>query len=173
MSTALRRLAVAGLVLGVLGVVVPLLFGDLFQSWDRFGSVEIPGHGSVRLPAGAVDVSFRGISADGGGGGSVAVPRFSASIERSGTADPVFHKVDGGAVSVNNVVHVPVWRVAVRRAGTYEVTTSGEDRGYVAIYLDLGHRRHYGRLQLGAGVLLVASLLALLVARGRRRTADQ
>lgn len=174
----LTSVAVTTMVLSAIGFIAALaLNAFVFDKYDAYGEVPIPGTATVHLPAGAVTVSLHTMVI--GSGGSLPVPKMSIGIvPPAGVADPVLTEDVGATTTVNNDAHVRVWTAKIPAAGDYAITTDGNVTAYVNPALAFGHTSPYGYLPiafavafgLAIGVLVVARMWASRVSRGCRRT---
>ena len=123
--------AVLTLVVGGLGLIITLALGAfVFDDYDAYGEVPVPGTGRVGLPAGEVTISFH-TAVTGGVNGGFPVPPLKLGIDPpEGVPDPVISETTGTTTSVNNDVHVRIWVVQIPRAGVYDVRAGGDVGGY-------------------------------------------
>lgn len=169
--------AVLTLVAAAVGFVVTLaLNAFVFDEFDAYGEVPIPGTGSIELPAGEVTVSFHTLTA-GQPTSGFPIPAISINIEPpEGAADPVVTESIGATTTVNSDTHARVWVVKVAEAGRYRIATDGDMGGYINPRLAFGHGSCYGWLlwvcggvaALGAMLLIVALLWSARAAKAAR-----
>lgn len=125
------------IVTAVVGALVAISVGGLITLtvltafvWDRFdayGEIPIPGSAAVELPEGTVTVNFHVHSSRE----STAVPPLHMNIEPpSGGSDPLVTDELGGSVVVNNDIHRQVWVMQVPAAGVYQVGIDGPVAGF-------------------------------------------
>jgi hypothetical protein len=170
-------LAVTMLVVSVAGFIITLVLNAFFlDEYDAYGEVQIPGSGSVHLPAGEVTASLHTLVIGGTNGGGVPVPPLGVTIiPPDGVAQPVVTESIGSTTTVNNDAHVRVWVIRVPAEGTYTVTTDGQVNGYINPRLAFGHQSSYDYLVWVFIGLFVVALVDLAVSvkwLGRtRRTA--
>lgn len=157
--------SVLTLVVAVVGFVVSLVLNAfVFDEFDAYGEVPIPGTGSVELPAGQVTVSFRTVTT-GQPTSGFPIPAISINIESpDGVPEPVVAESVGATTTVNSDTHVRVWVVQLADAGTYRVTTDGDMSGYINPRLAFGHGSSYGWLPWLCGGLAVLGVLLLIAA---------
>ncbi len=131
--------AVLTLVVGGLGLIVTLALGAfVFDDYDAYGEVPVPGTGRVSLPAGQVTISFH-TAVTGGVNGGFPVPRLKLGIDApEGVPDPVISETTGTVTSVNNDVHVRIWMAQIPSAGVYDVRAGGDVGGYIDPRLSFG-----------------------------------
>ena len=129
------------MIVGVIGFVVALSLNTfIFDRYNAYGEVPIPGTGSVALPAGEVTVSLhtRVISSPTGAG--LPVPPLSVQVvPPTGVAQPDFEESIGSTTTVNNDSRRRLWRMQVAVAGDYQFTTDGQVGGFIAPRLAFGH----------------------------------
>jgi hypothetical protein len=157
--------SVVTLVVSVVGFLVALVLNAfVFDEFDAYGEVPIPGTGSIELPTGQVGVSFRSVTA-GQPTGGFPIPAISIDIESpEGAADPVVIESIGATTTMNSDTHVRVWVVQVADAGVYRVTTDGDVSGYLNPRLAFGHGSSYGWLPWLCGGLAALGLLLFVAA---------
>lgn len=167
--------AVLTLVVGVLGVIVTLVLGAfVFDDYDAYGEVPVPGSGRVGLPAGEVTISFH-TAVTGGVGGGFPVPPLKLGIDPpEGVPDPVITETIGTTTSVNNDVHLRIWVAQIPQAGVYGVRTGGDVGGYINPRLAFGRDSSpgwpmwvFGALT-ALGAVALAAAIAWRVRAGRR-----
>ncbi|WP_326546192.1 SHOCT domain-containing protein [Mycolicibacterium sp. ND9-15] len=157
--------SVVTLVVALVGFIVTLVLNAfVFDEFDAYGEVPIPGTGSIELPTGRVSVSFRTVTA-GQPTSGFPIPAISINIESpEGAADPVVTESIGATTTVNDDTHVRVWVVQVADAGAYRVTTDGDTSGYINPRLAFGHGSSYGWLPRLCGGVAGLGLLLLVAA---------
>ncbi|OBI78080.1 hypothetical protein [Mycobacterium sp. E740] len=167
--------SVLTLVVAVVGFFVTLaLTVFVFDEFDAYGEVPIPGSGSVQLPAGDVTVSFHTMTA-GQPRSGFAIPQIRFNIEApDGAPDPVTTQSIGETTTFDSDTHVPVWVVQAPEANTYRVSTDGDVSGYIDPRLAFGHNSSHGRLLWlwgGLAALGAVGLIAALIWSARTRKA--
>jgi hypothetical protein len=139
-----RRVLGASIVLMVLcivGFVGTLVWHGFGGDYDKYGRIDVPGSGTVTLPTGEVEIHYATRLATNGGGGALTVPALSFNMEGpDGSREAQVTEDFGGTVTVNSSAHVRVWRMQVKDAGDYSVTTDGDVAGYIAPQLTFGQR---------------------------------
>jgi hypothetical protein len=157
-SAVLLVVSIAG------GIVSLVLNAFVFDDYDAYGEVPIPGSRTLALPAGDVTVSFHTqiIGRTSGGGLPLPSDLKLGIMPPEGVAEPEYNENVGGTTTVNNDVHVRVWIVHLARAGDYKVQTQGTVTAYVSPRLSFGHDSSYGYLPWVFAGLGAASLFALL-----------
>ncbi|KUI23412.1 hypothetical protein AU193_01290 [Mycobacterium sp. GA-1285] len=157
--------SVSTLVTAVVGFIVTLVLNAfVFDDFDAYGEVPIPGSGSVELPAGEVTVSFHTRTA-GQPTSDFPIPALSINIAApDGAADPVVTESIGGTTTVNSDTRVRIWMVEIAEAGAYRVSTDGSVNGYINPRLSFGHGSSYGWLVWLFGGLAALGVLELVAA---------
>jgi hypothetical protein len=157
--------AVLTLVVAIVGFVVTVLLNVfLFDEYDAYGEVPIPGSSSLHLPAGEATVSFHTM-VTGTGGGGLPVPPLKLSISPpEGVPDPQPTESYGSTTTVNNDARVRVWVLQVPAEGTYEITTDGQVNGYINPRLAFGKDSSNSTMAWVFGGLFVLGLVELTAA---------
>ena len=178
-----KRLAIASAVLLVVSIFgfggSMLLNSVVFDKYDAYGEVPIPGTGTLHLPAGDVKVSFHTEIAGTMEGGGLPIPQNLdvAITPSSGSAKPTFTQNLGGTDADNQDARVQVGVAHVPATGDYAVTTDGKASAFISPRVSFGHGSDYGFLPwLFAGLagVSVIALLALMVsALNRARSGMQ
>ncbi|WP_078290647.1 SHOCT domain-containing protein [Mycobacterium sp. D16R24] len=154
---------------GVIGIIVSLILNVfVFDEYDAYGEVKIPGNTRLELPAGEVTISFHSwVSGDNG----LLIPPLGLSIfPPDGVAEPQVRESLGSSTTVNGDARRRVWVAQIPAAGTYDVQVEGEVNGFVNPRLAFGHASPYWPLTWGfAGLLGAATLgwIAYLLTRSR------
>ncbi len=153
--------AVSAVVAGVVGVILVLVLNAfVFDEYDAYGELSVPGSGRLALPAGEVTISFH-TATTGSSGGGFPVPALQLGLTPpDGVPDPVVTESIGTVTSINNDVHVRVWIADIAREAVYDVTAGGDVRGYI------GPRLAFGRDSAPAWPLWVFGGLAAAGAAG-------
>ena len=140
----------------------------LFDKYDAYGEVPIPGTRTLHLPAGDVKVSFHTEIAGTMEGGGLPIPQnLHVAIARpGGGAQATFTQNVGGTDADNQDVRVQIGVAHVPATGDYTVTTDGKTSAYISPRVSFGHGSDYGFLPwlfAGLGGVSLLTLLALLV----------
>jgi hypothetical protein len=161
----LTVMAVATMIASIIGFVSTMVLNALvFDDFDAYGEVPIPGTGSVHLPEGEVIISFHTLII--GSGGGLPVPQMSISITSpDGVPDPVLVEDVGGTTTVNNDARVQVWTAQIAAEGDYRITTDGQVSAYVNPTLAFGHGSPHGHLPIVFGVIFGIALVDLFIVR--------
>lgn len=161
------------MVLCVVGGVGTLVWHGFGGDHDKYGRIDVPGSGSVTLPEGAVEIHYAVRLATNGGGGALTVPRLGFTLTApDGARDPVVTEDIGGTVTVNSAAHVRVWKLQVKDAGDYQVTTEGDVGGFIAPQLTFGQASGVPLWPVPVFVVgFVVALALLLVASAASRHA--
>jgi Short C-terminal domain len=156
--------AIVTLVVSIVGFIVTLLLNIfVWDKYDAYGEVPIPGSASLQLPAGEVTISFHTqvIGIDAG----LPVPNMGVSIDPpDGVPDPVLVEDIGSTTTVNQDARVRVWVAQIPADGTYAITTEGNVSAFVSPRLSFGHSSSLGWLPVVFGVLFAVGILDVLAA---------
>ncbi|MEZ0054478.1 hypothetical protein ABIA30_005520 [Mycobacterium sp. MAA66] len=161
----IAAVAAAAMVVSVIGFVTALLLNAfVFDDYDAYGEVPVPGSATVHLPAGPATISLHTMVI--GGGGVLPVPKMSLGIvPPAGVPDPVLTEDIGSTTTVNSDAHVRVWNAQIPAEGDYHVTTDGSVTAYVNPTLAFGHGSRFGFLPWTFVGIFVAAIVVLLIAR--------
>lgn len=166
--TLAPRIAMAASIVALVASVVTfvavlMLNAFVFDEYDAYGEVVIPGSGTVDLPAGEATISFHTVLTGRPVGGGVTVPRLRVSITPpAGAPDPELTEVAGGTTTVNDDARVQVWVVQVFEAGTYRIVTDGEVNGYIMPRLAFGRDGSLSWPLWASGGLLAVGIAGLM-----------
>lgn len=164
-----RTFTVLGIVVMVVSAIgfftAVMLNAFLFDEFDAYGQVPIPGSGTVHLPAGEATISLHTLVI--GEGGGLPVPKMSIDIVPPvGVPDPVVVQDIGGATTINNDAHIRVWRAQIPVTGDYVIKTDGTVSAYVNPSLAFGHGTRYGDLPVAFAVSFGLGAVILIGGRG-------
>jgi hypothetical protein len=156
--------AVGTLVVSIVGFVVTLLLNILvWDAFDAYGEVPIPGVANLHLPEGEVTISFH--TQIIGSGGGLPVPNLSLGIDPpAGVPEARIAEDIGATTTVNQDARVQVWVVQIPVDGTYRISTDGDVSAFVSPRLAFGHDSSLGWLPVVFGILMGVSILDLLIA---------
>ena len=154
--------AILAMVIGAVGFVVTLILNAfVFDEFDAYGEVPVPGSGRLHLPAGEVTISFHTV-VTGGIDVGFPVPALQMAMTPSGGGiDPVVTETSGSTTSVNNDVRVRIWVAQIPADGIYDIETGGNVGGYIDPRLAFGRDTSAGGLPWALGGLFVAGLAGL------------
>ncbi|MDP9167306.1 MAG: SHOCT domain-containing protein, partial [Actinomycetota bacterium] len=117
----LSIVAVVTMVAAGIGFVVALILNAfVFDEYDAYGEVPIPGSSSLALPAGDVTVTFHTVLV-GGSGNGLPVPPLKYRITGPDGADTQLTEDYGSTTTVNNDARVRIGYLHVPTGGTYDV----------------------------------------------------
>lgn len=174
----LTAVAVATMVVAGIGFIAALILNAfVFDRYNAYGEVPIPGAQTLQLPAGEVTISFHTQIIGSTDGGGLPVPDLRMRIEPpAGVPEPVVTESIGGTTTVNNDARVRVWVAQVAEDGEYGVRADGNVGAYLSPRLAFGHGSQWGALPwwcaavfaLGAVDLAIARIWAARVRRAPR-----
>lgn len=161
------RVALTGatvmLVAGAVGLIVSLLMNVfVFDEFDAYGEIPIPGSERIHLPAGEVTINFHTFSTGSSSGGFPVPPLKIRIVPPEGAPDPVLTETMGSTTSVNNDVRLQVWIAQIAEEGLYEIETGGEVDGYISPRLAFGRDTSPGWMPWVFGGLLAAGIVSLV-----------
>jgi hypothetical protein len=157
--------AVLTVIVGVAGLIVSLVLSVfVFDEFDAYGEVPVPGVGRLHLPAGEVTISFHTLVTGGSDGGFPIPPLQIGITPPEGVADPVLSESMGSTTSVNNDVRARVWIAQVAEEGVYEIETGGRVAGYIDPRLAFGRNSSPGWMPWLFGAVLAAGIVGLALA---------
>lgn len=164
---ALTVVAVVTLVVSVIGFVTTLILNAfVFDEYDAYGEVPIPGSSSLHLPAGEVTVTFHTVVIGSTSGGGLPVPPLKYRIESpAGLAEPELTEDYGSTTTVNNDARARIGHLHVPAEGTYEVTVDGNVSAFLEPRLAFGHGSTHGNLPIVFAVLFGLAVVDLIIAR--------
>ncbi len=157
---------VLSMVVSIIGLVASLILNAfVFDDYNAYGEVPVPGSRSLHLPPGEVTVSFHTVITGRPAGGGLPIPDLKVGIDPpSGVATPKVTESIGGTTTLNSDAHVRVWVVQIPEGGTYTIRTDGNIGGYISPRLAFGHGSTYGWLWKVFGGLLALSTVELVAA---------
>jgi hypothetical protein len=158
--------SVVTLVVAVAGFIVTMVLNAfVFDEYDAYGEVPIPGSSSLHLPAGEATISFHTQTIGSPSGGGLPVPNLGLTIvPPEGTPKPEVTQNWGTTTTVNNDARVRVWVVQIPAEGTYRITADGNVNGYINPQLAFGHDSSNATLVWAFVGLFVVGLLELTAA---------
>ncbi|WP_319451918.1 MULTISPECIES: SHOCT domain-containing protein [unclassified Mycobacterium] len=164
----LTTVAVLTMVIAGIGFVVTLILNAfVFDEYDAYGEVPIPGSSSLHLPAGDVTVTFHTIVIGGtNGGGGLPVPPLKYRIGApEGVAEPQLTEDYGTTTTVNNDARIRIGTLHVPVEGTYDVNLDGKVSAYLNPTLAFGHGSSYGNLPWIFAAIFGIAVVDLVIAR--------
>lgn len=163
----LTIVAVVTMVVAGIGFVVSLVLNAfVFDKYDAYGEVPIPGSAQLQLPAGEVVISFHTQIIGSTGGGGLPVPQLQMGIDPpAGVAEPTVTESIGATTTVNNDARVRVWIAHVAEPGRYTVRADGNVGAYLSPRLAFGHGSPWGALPWWCAAIFGLAVVDLLIAR--------
>ena len=157
----LLTVAIVTLVVSIVGLIGSILLNAfVFDKFDAYGEVPIPGAASLHLPAGQVNITLHTYAFGSPGGGGLPVPDLSVTIDPPpGVAQPEVVESLGGTTTVNNDIRRRVWVADIPAAGTYRVTTDGRVNAFIEPRLAFGHGSTLGWLPWVFAAMLAVSIV--------------
>lgn len=162
----LTVVAVLTLVASIIGFVATLILNAfVFDEYDAYGEVPIPGSGSVHLPAGDVTVTFRAYVVGGADGGLPVPPLKYEIVAAEGVSTPELTEDYGTTTTVNNDARVRIGYLRVESEGDYDVTLDGSVGAYLSPRLAFGHGSPHGSVPIVFAALFGFAVVDLVIAR--------
>jgi hypothetical protein len=161
----LTAVAVLAMLASAVGFVLMLVLNAfVFDDYDAYGEVPIPGSSSLELPAGDVTVTFHTVLI-GSGGAGLPVPALKYRITAPSGIDQELTEDYGSTTTVNNDARVRIGYLHVPADGTYQVRLDGNVGAYLNPTLAFGHGSRYGSGPWIMAAIFGVALVDLLVAR--------
>jgi hypothetical protein len=163
----LTILAAVTMVVAGIGFVAALVLNAfVFDKYNAYGEVPIPGAGKLQLPAGEVIISFHTQIIGSTGGGGLPIPDLQLGIDPpAGVPEPVITENIGGTTTVNNDARVRVWVAQVAEDGEYAIRTDGNVGAYLSPRLAFGHGTQWGALPWWCAAVFGLAVVDLIIAR--------
>ncbi|KRD06925.1 hypothetical protein ASE48_13370 [Mycobacterium sp. Root265] len=163
----LTILAVVTMVVAGIGFVASLILNAfVFDKYNAYGEVPIPGAEQLQLPAGEVIISFHTQIIGSTSGGGLPIPDLQMGIDPpAGVPEPVITESIGGTTTVNNDARVRVWVAQVAEDGRYRIRTDGNVGAYLSPRLAFGHGSHWGALPWWCAAVFGLAVVDLIIAR--------
>ncbi|MGW0162899.1 SHOCT domain-containing protein [Mycobacterium sp. NPDC003323] len=163
----LTIIAVVTMIAAGIGFVVTLILNVfVFDRYNAYGEVPIPGRAEMQLPAGEVTISFHTQIIGSTGGGGLPIPDLRMAIEPpEGVPEPDVVESIGGTTTVNNDARVRVWVAQVAEAGRYTVRTDGNVGAFLRPRLAFGQPSSLGQAPWWCAAVFGLGLVDLIVAR--------
>lgn len=163
----LTVVAVVTMVVAGIGFIVALILNAfVFDKYNAYGEVPIPGNATLHLPAGEVTVSFHTQIIGSPNGGGLPIPDLRLGIDPpAGAPEPVLTESIGGTTTVNNDARVRVWVAQVAEEGEYTIRTDGKVSAFISPRLAFGHAGSAGQLPWWCAAVFGLGLVDLIIAR--------
>lgn len=164
---ALTIVAVATMVVSVIGFVTALILNAfVFDEYDAYGEVPIPGSTRLHLPAGDVTVTFHTVLIGSTSGNGLPVPPLKYRIVSPvGLAEPQLTEDYGSTTTVNNDARIRIGYLHVPAEGAYDITTDGNVSAFLDPRLAFGHGSSHGNLPFVFAALFGLAIVDLIIAR--------
>src|SRR3954470_24520151 len=158
--------AVGTLVVAVVGFIVTMVLNAfVFDDFDAYGEVPIPGSSSLHLPAGEATVSFHTQTIGSPSGGGLPVPQLGLTIlPPEGIPKPEVTESRGTTTTANNDAHIRVGAGRMPPDDTYDNATDGNVNGYISPHLAFGYDSSSSTLVWVFAGLFAVGLLGLTAA---------
>ena len=155
------------MVVSIIGFIATLILNAfVFDEYDAYGEVPIPGSSSLHLPAGEVTVTFHTVLIGTTSGSGLPVPPLKYRIvAREGVAEPELTEDYGSTTTVNNDARVRIGYLRVPAEGTYDITTDGNVSAFLDPRLAFGHGSSFGNLPIIFAVIFGLAIVDLIIAR--------
>lgn len=163
----LTILAVVTMAVAGIGFIVTLILNAfVFDKYNAYGEVPIPGSAQLQLPAGEVVISFHTQIIGSAGGGGLPLPDLQMGIDPpAGVAEPTVTESIGGTTTVNNDARVRVWVAQFAEPGRYTIRTDGNVGAYLSPRLAFGHGSAWGALPWWCAAVFGLAVVDLVIAR--------
>jgi hypothetical protein len=157
--------AIATLVVSIVGMIGSVLLNVfVFDRYNAYGEVPIPGTAYLRLPAGEVTIAFRTRVAGSPGEAGLPIPDLGISIDPpTGAAKPEVTESIGSTTTVNNDVRRRLWIAHIPADGTYRIATDGKVSAFIDPRLAFGHASTMGWLLGLFAVLILVAVVDLVI----------
>jgi Short C-terminal domain len=157
-------IAIVTMVISILGLIGSILLNVfVFDKFNAYGQVPVPGSASLQLPAGEVTISFH-TQVFGSASGGLPIPNLGIAFDGpDGVADPVLTEDLGSTTSVNNDVRRRIWIAQIPADGHYQVTTTGDVGPFFNPQLAFGRPGSLGWLPWVFGVLLPLAVVDFVI----------
>jgi hypothetical protein len=161
----LTVIAAVTMVVAGIGIVATLMLNAfVFDEYDAYGEVAIPGSSRLQLPAGDVTVTFHTVLV-GGSGNGLPVPPLKYRMTGPDGVDVQLAEDYGATTTVNNDARVRIGYLHLSVAGTYDVELDGNVSAYLNPSLAFGHGSSYGQLPWILAAVFGFAVVDLIVAR--------
>ena len=149
---------------GIAFVVTLILNAFVFDEYDAYGEVSIPGSSSLQLPQGDVTVTFHTVLV-GGSGSGLPVPPLKYRMTGPGGVDVQLTEDYGTTTTVNNDARVRIGYLHVPTEGAYDVELDGNVSAYLNPTLAFGHDSDYEKLPWILAAVFGFALVDLIIVR--------
>lgn len=162
----LLAVSVVTLIVAGVGFIVTLMLNAfVFDDYDAYGEVPIPGHAELQLPAGDVNITLHTMAIGSAGGGGLPVPDLGMNLDPPpGVPAPTVTESVGATTSINNDIRRRIWIAHIPEAGTYQVTVDGKVSAYINPTLAFGTGGKHGWMMWVFAGLFGVGLLDLVIA---------
>ena len=160
-------IAVTTMVASFIGFIVTLMLNAfVFDEYDAYGEVPIPGSSSLQLPAGDVTVTFHTILIGGASGSGLPVPPLQYRIGApAGVEEPKLVEDYGTTTTVNNDARIRIGQLHIPETGTYDIELDGNVGAYLNPTLAFGHGSRFGNLPWIFAAIFGLAVVDLFIAR--------
>jgi Short C-terminal domain len=149
---------------GIAFVVTLILNAFVFDEYDAYGEVSIPGSSSLQLPQGDVTVTFHTVLV-GGSGSGLPVPPLKYRMTGPGGVDVQLTEDYGTTTTVNNDARVRIGYLHVPTEGAYDVELDGNVSAYLNPTLAFGQGSDHGKLPWVLAAVFGFALVDLIIVR--------
>ncbi len=161
----LTFVAVLTMVAAAIGFVLVLILNAfVFDEYDAYGEIPIPGSSSLQLPAGDATVTFHTVLI-GGSGNGLPVPPLKYRITGPDGVDVQLTEDYGSTTTVNNAARVRIGYLHVPVEGIYDIELDGNVSAYLNPTLAFGHGTSFGSLPWILAAVFGFGVVDLLIAR--------
>jgi hypothetical protein len=164
----LTVVAVVTMVVAGIGFIAALILNAfVFDKYNAYGEVPIPGSATLHLPAGEATISFHTQIIGSTNGGGLPIPDLRLGIDPpAGVPEPVLTESIGSTTTVNNDARVRVWVAQVAEDGEYTIRTDGKVSAFISPRLAFGHGGgSLGSLPWWCAAVFGLGVLDLIIAR--------
>jgi hypothetical protein len=162
----LTAVAILTMIAAGIGFIATLILNAfVFDEYDAYGEVPIPGASSLHLPAGDVTVSFHTVLIGKSGSGLPVPPLKYRITAPDGVETPVLREDYGTTTTVNNDARVRIGYLHVTADGTYGIQVDGNVSAFLNPSLAFGHGSSHGNLPWIFGAIFGLAVVDLVIAR--------
>jgi hypothetical protein len=157
--------AIVTLVVSIVGMIGSVLLNVfVFDRYNAYGEVPIPGTADLQLPEGEVTIAFRTRLAGSPGEAGLPIPELGISIDPpSGAPKPEVTESIGSTTTVNNDVRRRLWIAHIPVDGTYRIASDGKVGAFIEPRLAFGHASTMGWLVWVFAVLIFLAVVDLVI----------